>query len=177
MTAPHRPPAAAAYPARPTSEQAHSWHGCGCSFKLASGSSFSDRDEDVEPGCLPGLRPDLPRDERFFAGSLSRGASDDGGRDGVDIADDHTDMINSPLQLNSYAWRRPTDTRNRIVHGYWSIGISTLYTTARDYLAPVVKALRQVLDERELSDPDRESGGYSNSPSARFTCDVDPSGR
>lgn len=28
------------------------------------------------PGCLPGLRPDLVRDDRFFAGFLTHGASD-----------------------------------------------------------------------------------------------------
>jgi len=33
---------------------------------------------------LPGLRPDLVRDERFFADLLSHGASDDGGRDEFD---------------------------------------------------------------------------------------------
>jgi hypothetical protein len=30
---------------------------------------------------LPGLRPDLDRDERFFAGFFAHGASDDGGRE------------------------------------------------------------------------------------------------
>jgi hypothetical protein len=33
---------------------------------------------------LPGLRPDLPRDERFFAGFFNHGASEDGGRDEFD---------------------------------------------------------------------------------------------
>lgn len=44
------------------------------------------------------------------------------------------------------AWRRPADTRNRIVHGYWSIDVGILYTTAREHLGSMVKALRQVLE-------------------------------
>lgn len=43
-------------------------------------------------------------------------------------------------------WRRPADTRNRIIHGYWSIDLEILYTTANDQLGGLVKALRDVLD-------------------------------
>ena len=42
------------------------------------------REDDDVPGCLPGLRPDLLRDERFFAGFFDHGASDDGGREEFD---------------------------------------------------------------------------------------------
>jgi hypothetical protein len=48
---------------------------------LASGSSTRLREDDAAPGCLPGLRPNLVRDERFFAGFFDHGASDDGGRE------------------------------------------------------------------------------------------------
>jgi hypothetical protein len=33
---------------------------------------------------LPGLRPDLVREERFFAGFFDHGSSEDGGRDEFD---------------------------------------------------------------------------------------------
>jgi len=36
--------------------------------------------EDCAPGCLPGLRPDLPRSDRSF-GFFVYGLSDDGGLD------------------------------------------------------------------------------------------------
>ncbi|GHF30373.1 DUF86 domain-containing protein [Amycolatopsis deserti] len=44
-------------------------------------------------------------------------------------------------------WRRPADLRNRIVHGYWSIDLTILHTTANEQLGELVKALRAVLDE------------------------------
>jgi hypothetical protein len=51
---------------------------------VSSASSVRLREDDDAPGCLPGLRPDLPRDERFFAGFFDHGASDDGGREEFD---------------------------------------------------------------------------------------------
>lgn len=42
------------------------------------------REDDDAPGCLPGLRPERVRDERFFAGFYDHGASDDGGREEFD---------------------------------------------------------------------------------------------
>ena len=39
---------------------------------------------DAAPGCLPGLRPDRVRAERFFAGCLDHGGSEDGGLDEFD---------------------------------------------------------------------------------------------
>lgn len=44
-------------------------------------------------------------------------------------------------------WRRPSDTRNRIVHGYWSIDLEILHTTAIEQLPSMIKALRAVLVE------------------------------
>ncbi len=48
-----------------------------------SGSSLRLREIPGAPGCVPGLRPERVRDERFRAG-LFHGASDDGGRDEFD---------------------------------------------------------------------------------------------
>lgn len=46
------------------------------------------RDADAVPGCLPGLRPDFVRDDRFFAGFFAHGASDNGERDEFDESAD-----------------------------------------------------------------------------------------
>jgi hypothetical protein len=50
-------------------------------ISLSSGSSRRLREADEAPGCLPGLRPDLVRDDRFCAGFFAHGASEEGGRD------------------------------------------------------------------------------------------------
>ncbi|MGQ0481644.1 MAG: HepT-like ribonuclease domain-containing protein [Pseudonocardia sp.] len=42
-------------------------------------------------------------------------------------------------------WRQPTRMRNRVVHGYWSIDISILHTTARYQLSGLVTQLRELL--------------------------------
>ena len=62
----------------------HRAHRSGATSKISFGSLTTRRDADAEPSCLPGLRPDRLRDERFFAGCLSPGASADGGRDDVE---------------------------------------------------------------------------------------------
>jgi hypothetical protein len=51
---------------------------------VASASTTRLREDDDVSGCLPGLRPDLVRDERFFAGFFDHCASDDGGREEFD---------------------------------------------------------------------------------------------
>lgn len=45
------------------------------------------------------------------------------------------------------AWRRPADTRNRIIHGYWSIDLEILHTTAQEQLGGLIKGLRAMLEE------------------------------
>jgi hypothetical protein len=65
---------------------------------VSSGSSTRLRETDDAPGCLPGLRPDAIRDERFFAGFLSQGASDDGGREEFD---ESADSRRSSAQIRS----------------------------------------------------------------------------
>ena len=59
-------------------------HRSGATSKVSSGSSTKLRDAEGEPGCLPGLRPDRDREERFLTGFLSHGASDEGGREDVE---------------------------------------------------------------------------------------------
>jgi hypothetical protein len=51
---------------------------------VSSASSSRLREDDDAPGCLPGLRPERVRDERFFAGFFDHGASEDGGREEFD---------------------------------------------------------------------------------------------
>lgn len=41
-------------------------------------------------------------------------------------------------------WQRPTELRNRIVHGYWSIDLTIIHTTATDQLPEFLDALRRV---------------------------------
>lgn len=43
------------------------------------------------------------------------------------------------------AWQQPTRLRNRIVHGYWSIDLEVLHTTATDQLPAFTADLRSVL--------------------------------
>ena len=42
-------------------------------------------------------------------------------------------------------WEQPSRLRNRIVHGYWSIDLEILHTTATDQLPSFVEDLRQAL--------------------------------
>jgi uncharacterized protein with HEPN domain len=43
------------------------------------------------------------------------------------------------------AWQQPMRLRNRIVHGYWSIDLEVLHTTAAEQLPAFVASLRSVL--------------------------------
>ena len=43
------------------------------------------------------------------------------------------------------AWQQPMRLRNRIVHGYWSIDLEVLHTTATDQLPAFIASLRSVL--------------------------------
>lgn len=46
-------------------------------------------------------------------------------------------------------WSQPSHLRNRVVHGYWSIDLEVLHTTATDLLPAFVEQLRFVLRELE----------------------------
>jgi uncharacterized protein with HEPN domain len=43
-------------------------------------------------------------------------------------------------------WQQPSRLRNRIVHGYWSIDMEILHTTASDQLPAFADDLRRVMD-------------------------------
>jgi len=49
-------------------------------------------------------------------------------------------------------WEQPARLRNRIVHGYWSIDLEILHTTATDLLPAFSARLREVLAEVEADD-------------------------
>jgi Protein of unknown function DUF86 len=42
-------------------------------------------------------------------------------------------------------WAQPARLRNRVLHGYWSIDLEILHTTATDLLPGFVEQLRDVL--------------------------------
>ena len=44
-------------------------------------------------------------------------------------------------------WDDPVRLRNRIVHGYWSIELDVLTSTARDDLPGLVAEVRRVFEE------------------------------
>lgn len=50
------------------------------------------------------------------------------------------------------SWAQPARLRNRIVHGYWSIDLEVLHTTAVDLLPAFVDQLRQALAVLEAED-------------------------
>ena len=46
-------------------------------------------------------------------------------------------------------WRKPTALRNRIVHGYWSIDLEIIHTTAVEDLPGLASQLRTILTALE----------------------------
>jgi uncharacterized protein with HEPN domain len=42
-------------------------------------------------------------------------------------------------------WQQPSRLRNRIVHGYWSIDLEILHTTATEQLPSFIEDLRRIL--------------------------------
>jgi uncharacterized protein with HEPN domain len=48
-------------------------------------------------------------------------------------------------QFPQVTWQQPARLRNRIVHGYWSIDLDILHTTATRQLPGFAESLRQVL--------------------------------
>ncbi len=54
-------------------------------------------------------------------------------------------------------WQQPSRLRNRIVHGYWSIDVDILLTTAADHLPAFVQQLRTLhstLEQQPDVNPD-----------------------
>ena len=54
------------------------------------------------------------------------------------------------------AWAEPARLRNRVVHGYWSIDLEILHTTAVDVLPDFVAQLRSALALLEADEPPTE---------------------
>ena len=48
-------------------------------------------------------------------------------------------------QFADVAWRQPARLRNRIVHGYWSIDLDIVHTTAQEQLPGFATDLKRVL--------------------------------
>ena len=46
------------------------------------------------------------------------------------------------------AWGDPVRLRNRVVHGYWSIDLDVLVSTAREDLPQLLAAVEKVLNDR-----------------------------
>jgi len=60
-------------------------------------------------------------------------------------------------------WLQPSRLRNRIVHGYWSIDLDILLTTASDHLpalAEQLRGLRETLDQPPDSDTAHPAGDH-----------------
>lgn len=55
-------------------------------------------------------------------------------------------------------WREPIRLRNRVVHGYWSIDVEIVHTTAQDHLPLLVGQLRAVLTELATVDDPGDAG-------------------
>jgi uncharacterized protein with HEPN domain len=53
-------------------------------------------------------------------------------------------------------WQQPARLRNRIVHGYWSIDLEILHTTATDQLPTFARDLREV---RRVLNAENGAGG------------------
>jgi uncharacterized protein with HEPN domain len=49
-------------------------------------------------------------------------------------------------QFSGVPWQQPIRLRNRIVHGYWSVDLEVLHTTATEQLPAFTADLRTVLD-------------------------------
>lgn len=50
------------------------------------------------------------------------------------------------------AWQQPVRLRNRIIHGYWSIDLQVLHTTAGKQLPAFTGELRRTLTTLEGAD-------------------------
>lgn len=55
-------------------------------------------------------------------------------------------------QFPEIAWARPSQLRNRIVHGYWSIDLEILHTTATEQLPDFIEQLRKALVQLDPKD-------------------------
>jgi uncharacterized protein with HEPN domain len=56
-------------------------------------------------------------------------------------------------------WRQPARLRNRIIHGYWSIDLDVVYTTAEQQLSGFAADLRRVLAVLEAAPTEDDGSG------------------
>lgn len=56
-------------------------------------------------------------------------------------------------------WRLAAALRNRIVHGYWSIDLDIVHSTATDVLPGLVEQLRAVIASDDDERPEPAAGG------------------
>jgi uncharacterized protein with HEPN domain len=61
-------------------------------------------------------------------------------------------------------WQQPSRLRNRIVHGYWSIDMEILHTTASDQLPAFVDDLRRVMEALTAEAEDGPAAGAGENP-------------
>jgi hypothetical protein len=97
----------------PSSEASQRWQRCGWISNVSSTSSMRLLEDDDAPGCLPGLRPDLLRDERFFAGFFDHGASEDGGREEFDESQANRRSSSVTRCVNAATMRRSSSCSAR----------------------------------------------------------------
>ncbi len=65
------------------------------------------------------------------------------------------------IRFPDVQWQRPARLRNRVVHGYWSIDVEILYTTATEQLPDFVADLRRVLAALTAEADDGAEGAES----------------
>lgn len=56
-------------------------------------------------------------------------------------------------------WRQPARLRNRIIHGYWSIDLDVVYTTAEQQLSGFAADLRRILAVLEAATTEGDGSG------------------
>ena len=56
-------------------------------------------------------------------------------------------------RLPNVPWRNPMRLRNRMVHGYWSVDVGILHTTASEQLGEFVQLPRGVRDAPTAARP------------------------
>lgn len=56
------------------------------------------------------------------------------------------------VRFPTIPWRNPARLRNRVVHGYWSVDLSVLHTTASEQLGEFVRQLRDAAAVLEVED-------------------------
>lgn len=62
-------------------------------------------------------------------------------------------------QFPEIPWRQPARLRNRIIHGYWSIDLAVVHTTAEQQLPGFAADLRRILAIVETARDEGDSSG------------------